>query len=140
MQSEEKNGIIIIRLFLDENVNEQLKKVCNLYNIKNAVILSGIGQLKKAKLGYFSKKGNYAEENFNKPLEILSLTGNICKEGDDYVLHLHSVLGDEKKNAIGGHFIEGEISITGEIVILTTNFNIDREYNEKTGLKDLIFR
>ena len=140
MESKEMENIIFIRLFPEEDVNEQLKEACRLHEIKTAVVISGIGQLKNVKLGYFKKKGDYNPEIFNNPVEILSLSGNICKQEDDYIFHLHAVLGDEKKNAIGGHFIEGKISITGEIVLLKTNFNVQRRLNEKTGLKDLYFR
>ena len=137
MQSKEEKDIIFVRLFPDEDVNEQLKEACKLHDVKTAVVISGIGQLKKAQLGYFKEKGDYSPKTFDKPLEILSLTGNINRQEGDYLLHLHAVLGDENKNAIGGHFIEGEISITGEVVMLRTESEINRKLNEKTGLKDL---
>jgi predicted DNA-binding protein with PD1-like motif len=139
MQSQEKKNIIFIHLFPEEDVNEQLKEACRLHDVKTAVVISGIGQLKKAQLGYFKEKGNYTPENFEKPLEILSLTGNICRQEGDYILHLHAILGDEKKNAIGGHFINGKISITGEIFLLKTDFAFKRKLDEKTGLKNLYF-
>ena len=137
MQSKEKKNIIFVRLFPDENVNEQLIEACKLHDIRTAVVISSIGQLKNTKLGYFKEKGNYSPKVFNKPLEILSLTGNILKQGNEYIPHLHAVLSDEKKNAIGGHFIEGKISITAEIVLIKTNIDVKRITNDKTGLKDL---
>jgi len=139
MQSQEKKNIIFVHLFPEEDVNEQLKEACRLHDVKTAVVISGIGQLKNAQLGYFKEKDNYTTENFDKPLEILSLTGNICRQEGDYILHLHAILGDEKKNAIGGHFIKGKISITGEIILLKTDFAIKRKLDEKTGLKNLYF-
>lgn len=137
MQSKEDNNIIFIRLFPEEDVNEQLNEACVQYDVKTAVVISGIGQLKKVQLGYFKEKGNYTPENFDKPLELLSLTGNICKQENEYIPHLHAILGDEKKNAIGGHFINGKVSITGEIVLLKTNFAVNRKLDKKTGLKNL---
>ena len=138
MKSNEMNNIIFIRLFQDEDVNEQINEACRLHDVKTAVVLSGIGQLKQVKLGYFKEKGDYTPETFNKPLEILSLSGNICKQNNNYILHLHAVLGDKKKNTIGGHFMEGKISITGEIVLLKTSINVYRKLNNKTGLQALI--
>ena len=137
MQSKENKNIIFIRLFPEEDVNEQLKEACKLHDVITAVVISGIGQLKKVQLGYFKEKGNYTPENFDKPQELLSLTGNICKQKSDYLLHLHAILGDEKKNAIGGHFINGKVSITGEIVLLKTSLVVKRKLEEKTGLKNL---
>jgi len=137
MQTKEDKNIIFVRLFTGEDVNKQLKETCKLHKVKTAVILSGIGQLKTAKLGYFKKKGDYTPKTFDKPLEILSLTGNISKDDNDYNLHLHAVLGDEKKNAIGGHFVEGTVGITGEIVLLKTDIAAKRKLDEETGLKGL---
>jgi len=138
MKSNEMNNIIFIRLFQDENINEQLKEACKLHDVKTAVILSGIGQVKEVQLGYFKEKGDYAPETFNKPLEILSLSGNICKQNNDYLLHLHIVLGNKKKNTVGGHFMDGKISITGEIVLLKTLNDVYRKFDNNTGLKALI--
>ncbi|RLF32315.1 MAG: hypothetical protein DRM98_04115, partial [Thermoplasmata archaeon] len=118
MEFKEKNNIIFLRLFPNENINDMIIETCKKTNVKTAVILSGIGQVKNVQLGYFKEKGNYSEEIFIKPFEILSLTGNIIKQDDEYLLHIHAVLGDENKKTIGGHFINGVINVTGEIVIL----------------------
>ena len=139
MQSKENKNIIFIRLFPEESVNKQLTEACKKHNIKTAVVISGIGQLKNAQLGYFKGKGDYSPKTFDRPLEILSLTGNILRQEDEYLPHLHAVLGDENKNTVGGHFIDGEISITGEIVLLKTDLKINRKLNEETGLKDIYF-
>ena len=78
MQSKEEGNIIFIRLFSDEDLQEKVKEACRLYNVKTAVVLSGLGQLKKIQLGYFKEKNNYCPENFDEPHELLALTGNIC--------------------------------------------------------------
>ena len=55
MQTKEKNNIIFIRLFPDEDLNEQLKKACRDHNVESAVIISGIGHsnpLRFAGLGF----------------------------------------------------------------------------------------
>jgi len=67
----------------------------------------------------------------------LSLTGNISKQDGDYILHLHVVLGNEEKNTVGGHLIEGKVEVTNEIVLLKTDMNIKRKIEEKTGLKGM---
>jgi predicted DNA-binding protein with PD1-like motif len=140
MQSKEKQDLIFIRLFKNESVNDEIQEACKFHNVKTAVVLSGIGQLKNVKLGYFKKKNDYTPELFKSPYELLSLTGNICCNEDDYQLHLHAVLGDEKKNAVGGHFIEGEVSITCEIILLKSDIDVKRKVDEKTGLKSMIFK
>ena len=77
MQSKEKGGLIFIRLFPGENIYQALKEACQKHGIETAVVLSGIGQLKQFTLGYFKRKGDYTPEEFEKPCELLSLTGSI---------------------------------------------------------------
>ena len=110
MQSKEDKNIVFIKLLPDENLNIELKNACKKHNVKTAVILSGIGQLKETEIGYFKAKGDYLAEKINKPYEILMLTGNICKNAGEHILHLHITLGDENKNTIGGHFIDGKVA------------------------------
>lgn len=138
MQTAEKKNIIFLRLFPGEDVNEKIKEACKKHNVKSAIVISAIGQLKHVQLGYFKGKGDYSPEEYNKDLEILSLTGNICKDEDDYLLHLHAILGNENKTTIGGHFIEGTIGIIGEIAVLKTDLPLKREYDKRTGLKTLV--
>ena len=134
MKCIKKDKLIIIRLFPDENIIEEIKNTCKKYNVKTAVVISGLGQLKSFKLGYFKEKGNYSPEEFKIPHELVSLTGNIIHQKDDYLLHIHAVLSDGHKKAIGGHLIHGAIEVTGEIILLTSNISFKRELDEKTGL------
>ena len=137
MQSKKEQNMIFMRLFTDEDVNDKIKQACEQYKVKTAVVISGIGQLKNAELGYFKKKGDYSPETFDAPHELLSLTGNICQDEEGYLLHLHAVIGDEKKNTFGGHFIGGLVDITSEIVLLKTNMDVNRILDDETGLKSM---
>ena len=139
MQSREKDELVFIRLFPDEDLHEKLKDACKTHKVNSAVVLSGLGQLKKFRIGYFKEKNNYVPELFNKPHELLSLTGNICKQNNGYILHLHAVLGDENKNTFGGHLLEGIVEVTNEIVLLKTDMKLKRKFEEKTGLQGLFF-
>lgn len=134
MKCIKKDNLIIIRLFPDENIIEEIKNVCKKYKVKTAVVISGLGQLKFFQLGYFKEKGDYIPEEFNIPHELVSLTGNIVSQKDDYLLHLHAVLSDEHKKAIGGHLIQGIVEVTGEIILLNSSISLRREFDEKTGL------
>lgn len=137
MQSKEKDHLIFMRLFPNEDLHEKLVEACKLHDVKTAVVISGLGQLKNFCLGYFKEKNNYVPEKFDTPHELLSLTGNICQQDGGYMLHLHAALGDEKKNVVGGHLIEGEVEITNEIVLFKTDMSVKRKLEEKTGLKGM---
>lgn len=137
MQSKEKDNLIFIRLFPDEDIYAKLKEVCEKHRVETAIVLSGIGQLKGFQLGYFKEKGNYTPDNFTKSYELLSLTGNVSKQEKEYKFHLHAVLGNENKAVVGGHLIKGKVAITNEIVLLKTDLKIKRKLEEETGLEGL---
>jgi len=137
VQSKEKDNLIFVRLFPDENIHHKLKEVCKKHKVETAVVLSGIGQLKHFQLGYFKEKGNYMPEEFAKPHELLSLSGNISNQEGEYNFHLHAVLGEEDKSVVGGHLIKGEVEVTNEIVLLKTDLKITRKLEEATGLEGM---
>jgi len=103
MQTKKKNNLVFIGLFPEEKIFEKLEQACKKHEIKTAVVISGIGQLKNFQLGYFKEKGNYTPQNFEKPHELLSLEGSISKQETKYNFHLHAILGDENKKVVGGH-------------------------------------
>ncbi len=137
MQSKEKDNLIIARLFPGEEIMGSLEQVCEKHNVKTAVLLSGLGQLAEFELGFFKEKGNYLPEKFSQPHELLSLTGNISLQQAGHEFHLHAVLSNAEKKVVGGHFIDGKVSITAEIVLLKSDIEVKRKTEEQTGLRGL---
>jgi len=138
MQSQEKDNLIIARLWPGENVYEQLKDICQKHKVKTGVFVSGIGQLGWAELGFFREKGDYFPQKFDRPLEVLGLLGIFSASESGYDFHLHISLAGADKTVFGGHFIAGVVSATLEVVILKSDIKIRREIEEETGLKGLI--
>jgi len=137
MQSKEKGDLIFIRLFSGEDIYQALKEACQKHGVETAVVLSGVGQLKQFSLGYFKEKGDYTPEGFEKPHELLSLTGSISNQEGDYNFHLHVALGNETKKVVGGHLIKGVVETTNEIVLLKTDLKVKRRLEESTGLQGM---
>ncbi|MDD4990319.1 MAG: DNA-binding protein [Candidatus Pacebacteria bacterium] len=135
--SKEKDNLIIARLFPKENVMEQLKEICKKHKIQTGIFLFGIGQLAEFELGFFKEKGNYMNQKFETPHELLSLSGNISFQENGYDFHLHAALSAADKSVVGGHFIAGVVSITLEVAILKTEIKIHRVIEEETGLQGL---
>jgi predicted DNA-binding protein with PD1-like motif len=134
MQSKEKDSLVFIRLFPGEDIYQSLEEACRKHRVETAVVLSGVGQLKQFRLGYFKEKGDYAPQEFEKPHELLSLTGSISNQEGDYNFHLHVALGNEGKKVIGGHLIKGAVEVTNEIVLFKTDLKVKRKVEESTGL------
>lgn len=138
MQSSERDGVVFVRLFPGEDFYPVLEAACRRHSVTSGVFLSGIGQLRDFTLGYFKAKGDYLPKEYPGVYELLSLHGNIVSEGDGFAFHIHVVVGDEQKNAFGGHLISAKVSVTNEIVILKTGVEVSRALNEETGLNELL--
>jgi len=136
--SQEKDNLIIARLWPGENVHEQLKNICQKHNVKSGVFVSAVGQLAWAELGFFRQKGDYFPQKFERPLEVLSISGIVSASESGFDFHPHISLAGGDKTVVGGHFIAGVVSVTLEIVIMKTDIAIKRKVEEETGLKGLI--
>lgn len=139
MNSIRKNNIILINLNTDEDFFKSITILCKKHKIKNAIILSGIGQLKKITLAYFDKNNKYITKNFLKPHELIHLSGNIIQNDTDLNFHIHSIISNDKMKTFGGHLMKAEVNITNEIFLLLTDFNITRKIDDITGLKKINF-
>jgi predicted DNA-binding protein with PD1-like motif len=140
MEYCEEKGLIMVRLQQDEDLFESLKHVCRACDVRTGIFLSGIGMLKQAELSFFVKNGRYATAMFPEPLELVSLTGNVIRQDDEYVFHVHAVLARETKEAMAGHLSKGKVNVTNEIAILKTDHPARRDEDPATGLMGLNFR
>ena len=74
-----------MRIFFDALLGVLKKE-----NIVSAVVLSGIGMLKDFEIGYFNTETKqYETALFEKPCELISLSGNITLKDNEIFPHLH---------------------------------------------------
>ena len=137
MEIRSDEGHLLIHMVPDEDYLECIKEACREAGFRTAVILSSIGQLKEVTLGYFRGPGDYHPQVFDGPLELVGVSGIISLVNDEYIPHLHAVLGDPEKMAVGGHLVSGKVSITNETVIGNINIGVNRKKNGETGLMDV---
>ncbi|GAQ95505.1 hypothetical protein TAGGR_2400 [Thermodesulfovibrio aggregans] len=126
--------IIQGRLFKGDEIVSTITKFLKENSITSGLI-SGIGAVKKAKIGYYNQsEKKYISQEFNEPMEILSLKGNISIKDGEPFLHLHIVLSKEDFTCIGGHLYEAEVfAFEFEIVEFEGN-SFQRGFDEDTGL------
>lgn len=100
-------GGTIFALFEDgEDVMESFQKLATQHKIKTAVILSGIGMVREAKLGTFVKKDSnweYEWGNIAEPCELVSASGNIMQQEGKTVVHIHAAIAGRDHIVHGGH-------------------------------------
>jgi len=98
--------------------------------------LTAIGAFQKATLGFFdfaTKK--YKEIPADGQTEVLSAIGDVAV-GDDgkASLHMHAVLGFEDGSTKGGHFINGIVHPTLEIIIRESAVGFRRKKRSDLGI------
>ncbi|QER42746.1 DNA-binding protein [Thermodesulfobacterium sp. TA1] len=127
--------IIQGRIPKGEDLFKWLTEKAKELNIK-AGMVSGIGAVTKATIGYYDQiKREYIIKNFNQPMEILSLKGNISVKDGVSFAHLHVVLGKEDFTAIGGHLFEGSEVFAFEFEIVEFEGEaFTRGFDDQTGL------
>ena len=98
--------------------------------------LLALGAFARAKVGWFDLEAKtYRPIPVEEQCEALSLIGDIAT-GDDGKpsLHMHAVLGLKDGSVRGGHFLEGVVRPTLEVVIVETAAHLHRRRQPGRGL------
>ena len=125
---------VVARFDRGEEFTSSLQELCEKENIKPASV-SAIGALNALTAGEFLVDENrYVKFEFKGCFETASLTGTVNTQDGKYYSHLHISAGDESGRVFGGHLNEAHISATDEGVIRMINGEVDRCYDDATGL------
>ena len=124
----------VIRLDKDDLMLESIMKAIDEHQIRNAVVVSGIGTLSDATIHMVTTTSYPAVEAFpqwkNVPIELSSVSGIIA----DGQPHLHMVFSDSN-GTYSGHMEPGcRILYLGEIVIEELPMELVRNRDEKNIL------
>jgi len=127
---------ITFQLKKGQHLKGEIEKIALENNIKAGVLLAAVGGLENAVLRMAgSTVEKHVTKRWDEPLDIISATGTISKEG----CHIHVALADKKGNMIGGHLKGGcVVRSTVEIVIgIFEDVSYKRILNEETGFLEL---
>lgn len=124
-----------VRLHRGADLLLSIKELATEKHIKAGVVLSAVGCVLKARLRDAS---GVNIRDIDEHCEIVSLNGTVSEKR----CHLHLALSKEDLSTIGGHMVEGcIINTTCELVIgELSGQQIDVEFDEETGYKELIFK
>jgi len=96
---------------------------------------TGIGAFSRLVLGYFDwEKKEYLRNTLDEQVEVVSLIGDIALEKNQPKIHAHLVAGRRDGRAMGGHFIEGVVRPTLEIVLVESPVYLRREFDPASGI------
>lgn len=102
----------------------------------NSASLTALGAFARAKVGWFDLEAKaYRPIAVDEQCEALSLIGDIAT-GDDGKpsLHMHAVLGLKDGSVRGGHFLEGQVRPTLEVVVVETAAHLHRRRRPDLGI------
>ncbi|RLC77111.1 MAG: hypothetical protein DRI61_12125 [Chloroflexi bacterium] len=138
MQARKMGEHFIIRLEAGEEVVSTLKNWVEQQGIK-AGFFWGLGALSRAELGYFDAEvKSYRRIPVEEQVEALSMIGNISiAEDGNLLLHIHVILGRADGRTLGGHFFEGFVYPTLEIILLPLPGTLQRRTDPVSGLQAL---
>ena len=101
----------------DDKVRQGLLEFANTNRFSDAH-LTGIGAFSEVTLGFFDRqRKDYKRISLKEQVEVLSFTGNIVQEDGKPKLHAHVVVGKADGTAHGGHFLEGRVWPTLELIV-----------------------
>ncbi len=121
----------ISRLKPGEDLKKGIINILKQKGIKSGVIICIVGSLNSAALRM--AKGNI--KTLEGPFEIVSAEGTISMDE----IHVHIAISDAEGHVMGGHLRSGcIINTTAEICILKSDKTLKREFDPKTGYKELV--
>lgn len=133
-----REGNIIVAKFVNGEILDNMKRLAKKENIDSAIILSAIGMLENTEIGYFTGK-EYKVERIEKPMELVSLQGNIGR-GDDIICHFHVALAGENHELKGGHLLRGDVKVVNEIALYCLKELKIRRRKNPAGLMEMFLR
>lgn len=138
---KKSNDVYLVRLEEGEELIASLTEFAEERQIKGG-FFHGLGGATSASLGIYrlDTDHEYHFSDFNGPLEIISLNGDIAmKEDGSVMVHCHATVSGPDLKVSGGHVKSIEIGATCEIIVNTGTGPLTRHEDEATGLKLLDF-
>jgi len=114
---------------------ETLTELCIRHDVRLGRV-EAIGAVSRARVGYYDQtKHEYRCLELDRPLEILSLIGNVSLRDGRPMVHAHITLGDDQGHAFGGHLAPGTIVFACECTLQAFEGPpLERKPDATTGL------
>jgi predicted DNA-binding protein with PD1-like motif len=127
---------IIGRLAPGEDLLSALENCAREHGITLGEV-QAIGAVSQARVGYYNQaERQYYFLDLARPLEILSLIGNISLKDGQPMVHAHITLADYEGRACGGHLAAGTLAFACEFTIqeYQSATPLVRQMDDPTGL------
>ena len=97
---------------------------------------NALGALRDLTFGWFDPQSKeYKRFEIAEGVEVMSLAGNLtATEAGEPKLHAHVVIGKSDGTAHGGHFFQGHVWPTLEMILVAASAGLIRRIDEDCGL------
>ncbi|HZY91246.1 MAG TPA: PPC domain-containing DNA-binding protein [Thermoplasmata archaeon] len=127
----------MLRLNDGDDLFGQLGEFATTAGVRAAAVLSGIGMLRRAVVGYWNGK-EYEWNELSEPMELIALHGSIAVVEGAPSIHLHVGLADREHRLRGGHLQKATVGVLAEVYVETfPGRTFGRPMNESLGLRGL---
>jgi uncharacterized protein len=127
----------MVRLDDGEDLFESIAEFARREDLRAAAVVSGIGMLRRATIGYWDGS-QYQPEQLTVPHEVVGLQGSIARVEGAPSIHLHVAAAGPDCRLIGGHLIRATVGVLQEIFIETfPGRSFGRPIVESFGLRVL---
>lgn len=134
MRYQQFGNTYMVRIDLDEEIIESLKKLCEDERICLGRV-EAIGAANHAVLGVYDlQKKEYYPEEIHEFMEVISLNGNITAMNGKPYIHLHAALADQRHTVHGGHVLEMRVGATCEMFVTVLDGEVERQKDEALGI------
>ena len=135
IESTKQPGLVAIGLGPGEKLLESINEAIKTKKIRDGVVISGIGTLKRCHMHYVNTTSFPAENRFyviEDPLEIGSISGIIA----NYEAHLHMTVGCRDQRTYSGHLEDGcEVLYLAKVLIMKlSDLSLDRRIDPRWGI------
>jgi len=96
-----------------------------------------IGALQRARLAVYDQETReYEEWVLDRPLELVTLLGNVSRRDGQTAVHVHATVSDHGLACFGGHVAPGCVVFACELFLqeLTGGEPLERGFDDETGL------
>ncbi|MGH9456678.1 MAG: PPC domain-containing DNA-binding protein [Thermoanaerobaculia bacterium] len=123
---------------IDDDVKTTLLRFARDENILSAHF-HALGALQRVTVAYWNwGTKDYSRIEINEQVEVVSFVGNLSRDAEGRPkLHAHAALGKRDGTLVGGHFVDGSVRPTLELVLEEGEEEVVRRKDDVTGL-DLI--
>lgn len=98
-------------------------------------VLSAIGALMQADLAYYDQASReYNKIAIDRPVELVSFSGNISIRDNQPFVHAHASLADSEGHVWGGHLTSGKVFAAELSIQELLGEPLIRKYDSMTGL------